>query len=163
MKRHSLHALVPGLIALSVLIACQGKLNPASPEANVAAASRAVAARAERWFKAIADKDLETTLSFYAPDAQYLAAGRPAASTPEARRQLWVEDYALPGFSSAESTTAIEVARSGDLAFQRGVYTSTQTDSQGKVTMSTGKFLVVWKKTDDGTWKAIIDMDNGDQ
>ena len=69
----------------------------------------------------------------------------------------------LPGFSSTESTAAIEVARSGDLAFQRGTYTSTQTDAAGKVTTSTGKFLVVWKKGPAGTWKAIVDMDNADQ
>ena len=112
---------------------------------------------------AIAAKDLEKTLSFYAPDAQYLSQGRPGASTPEARRKLWEADYATSGYSSDETTTLIEVARSGDLAYQRGTYVGQTQDAQGQVTKSTGKFLVVWKKQHSGDWKAIIDIDNSDQ
>ena len=109
---------------------------------------------ANDWFMAIAAKDLEKTLSFYATDAQYLSAGRPAADTPDERRKLWVEDYGTPGFASEEATTRIEVARSGDLAYQRGTYV---------IGTSTGKFLVVWEKQGSGEWKAIIDIDNSDQ
>ena len=114
-------------------------------------------------FQAIAAKDLEKTLSFYAPDARYLSAGRPAAATPQERRKLWMEDYGLPGFSSDEATTEIEVARSGELAFQRGTYVSTAQTEQGKILRSTGKFLVIWKKTPTGGWQAIVDIDNADQ
>ena len=58
------------------------------PDADAEAA--AIQSLANDWFKAIAAKDLEKTLSFYAPEAQYLSAGRPAAATPEERRKLWV-------------------------------------------------------------------------
>ena len=103
-------------------------------------------------------------MSFYAPDAQYLSAGRPAAVTPDERRKLWVEDYGTPGFASEEATTQIEVARSGDLAYQRGTYVSRATqNAQGRNRRtSTGKFVVVWKKQASGGWKAIIDIDNAD-
>ena len=127
------------------------------------AETEAIRSEANRWFQAIAAKDLEKTLSFYAPDAQYLSAGRPAAATPEERRRLWMQDYGLPGFSSDEATTAIEVARSGELAYQRGTYVSTAQNGQGKLVRSTGKFLVIWKKTAPGGWKAIVDIDNADQ
>jgi len=55
------------------------------------------------------------------------------------------------------------VARSGDFAYQRGTYVLSAQDDRGKVTQSTGKFVVVWKKQSDGRWKAIIDIDNADQ
>jgi ketosteroid isomerase-like protein len=87
----------------------------------------------------------------------------PAAPTPEERRKLWMENFGSPGFSSDEATTQIEVARSGDLAYQRGTYVATLQNERGQVTKSTGKFVVVWKKQTDGRWKAIIDIDNADQ
>jgi len=143
------------------LAACQPSQSPAPADSSTEADTASIRSEADAWFKAIAAKDLEKTLSFYASDAQYLSAGRPAATTPEARRKLWVEDYATPGFSSDEVTTRIEVARSRDLAYQRGTYVSTIRNEQGQMTKSTGKFVVVWKKQD-GRWKAIIDMDNAD-
>lgn len=123
----------------------------------------AIRAQAELWFKSIKEKDLEATLSFYAPDAEYLSAGRPAASTADERRRLWKEDFATPAFSSDEVTTRIEVAQSGDLAYQRGNYSMNIADAQGKMTRTTGKFIVIWKKQGDGRWKAIVDIDNADQ
>ena len=127
---------------------------PVGANPNPDAEAAKIQSLANDWFKAIAAKDLEKTLSFYAPDAHYLSAGRPAADTPDERRKLWVEDYGTPGFASEEVTTKIEVARSGELAYQRGTYV---------IGTSTGKFLVVWEKQGSGEWKAIIDIDNSDQ
>jgi ketosteroid isomerase-like protein len=159
------------LLFAALLAACQPNAGPATSHSNADSASEsestsaAAAIRSETaaWFKAIAAKDMEKTLSFYAPDAQYLSAGRPAAATLEERRKLWVEDYATPGFSSDEATTKIEVARSGDLAYQQGTYVSGMQDAAGRITKSSGKFVVVWKKQSNGQWKAIVDIDNADQ
>lgn len=90
-------------------------------------------------------------------------AQSPAAVTADERRKLWVEDYGTPGFASEEATTQIEVARSGELAYQRGTYVSRAANDKGEIGSSTGKFLVVWKKQASGGWKAIIDIDNSDQ
>ncbi len=151
--------MAPALAA--ALAACHPNSSPGT--ANIEAESQSIQSQANAWFEAIAKKDLEKTLSFYAADAQYLAAGRPAATTADERRRLWVEDFATPGFSSDESTAKIEVAGSGDLAYQRGAYTLGAEDGQGKPTKSTGKFVVIWKKQSDGKWKAIVDIDNADQ
>jgi ketosteroid isomerase-like protein len=162
MKSKVLRLLCIAPLLLVALVACQPKRGPVGT-VNIEAESESIRSAADAWSKAIGDKDLEKTLSFYAPDAEYLSAGRPAASTADARRRLWVEDYATPGFSSDETTTKIEVARSGDLAYQRGTYMLSAQDGQGKLTHSTGKFVVVWKKQGDGKWQAIIDIDNPDQ
>jgi ketosteroid isomerase-like protein len=162
MKSKHLKVLCIAPLLLGGLVACQP--NSASKgTANIDADLESIRAEADAWSKAITDKDLEKTLSFYAPDAQYLSGGRPAASTPDERRSLWVQDYATAGFSSEETTTKIEVARSGDLAYQRGTYAFSAQDDKGKMTQSTGKFVVVWKKQGNGQWKAIIDIDNADQ
>jgi ketosteroid isomerase-like protein len=161
-KSRLLRVLCIAPLLLGGLVACQPSHAPLNT-ANVEADLESIRAEADAWSKAIAKKDLEKTLSFYATDARYLSAGRPAASTPGERRKLWVEDYAIHGFSSDETTTRIEVAKSGDLAYQSGAYVLSAQDDKGKVTQSTGKFVVVWKKQSDGQWKAIIDIDNADQ
>jgi ketosteroid isomerase-like protein len=149
-------------VLLAGLAACHP--GPAAVDkAAIAAETRAIQAAANAWFKAIEEKDLDKTLSFYAADAEYLSAGRPAASTEEGRRKLWIEDYASPGIASEEATSRIEVAASCDLAYQRGTYVVSGVDAQGKSSKSTGKFVVVWKKQASGQWKAIIDIDNADQ
>jgi ketosteroid isomerase-like protein len=147
------------LVGLAACNQNQGSVGTAKFEGEL----QSIQSEANAWFDAIAKKDLEKTLSFYAPDAQYLSAGRPTASTADERRKLWVEDYASPGFASEETTTRIEVARSGDLAYQRGTFVLSAEDGQGKPTKSTGKFVVIWKKQSDGKWKASIDIDNADQ
>jgi ketosteroid isomerase-like protein len=160
--------LIPRFVGLAswlliALTACKPEQSPAAADSSIEADSASIRAEAEVWFKAIDAKNLEKTLSFYASDAQYLSAGRPAATTADERRKLWIEDFGTPGFSSDEVTTQIEVARSGDLAYQRGTYVSTGQNEQGQMTRSTGKFVLVWKKQGDGRWKAIIDIDNADQ
>jgi ketosteroid isomerase-like protein len=162
MRSKRYRTLPVALFLLAGLVACHPHRAPADI-ANVEAESESIRTQATAWFQAIAEKDLEKTLSFYAPDAQYLAAGRPPVSTADERRRYWTEDYATPGFSSEEKTTKIEVARSGDLAYQRGTYVLSAQDDRGKLTQSAGKFVVVWKKQSDGQWKAIIDIDNADQ
>lgn len=152
------------ILALLLSIGLAGcQRQPATFAAANDAETAAVRAQADAWFQAISAKDLEKTLSFYASDAHYLSAGRAAASTPDERRSIWIEDYGTPGFASEERTTKIGVARSGDLAYQLGTYTLTTLDKQGIPAHSTGKFVVVWKKQPDGKWKAIADIDNADQ
>ncbi len=61
------------------------------------------------------------------------------------------------------ATTQVEVARSGDIAYETGTYALTSTDKKGKATTSKGKYVVVWKKQPDGKWKAAADIWNPDQ
>lgn len=150
------------VLAMAGTGACKPTCGPESANSDAASEVHAIQSLANDWFKAIDAKDLEKTLSFYAPEAQYLSAGRPAAVTPDERRTLWAADYATPGFASQEATSKIEVARSGDLAYQSGTYVGRAANEKGELATSTGKFLVVWKKQASGEWKAIIDIDNAD-
>ena len=160
-KINAFGILVLAPVLAAGLAACRPTPGPGM--ANIETESQAIQSAANAWFEAIGKKDLEKTLSFYTTDAQYLSAGRPAASTADERRKLWVEDFGTPGFSSDESTTKIEVAGSGDLAYQQGIYVLGAEDAQGKPIKTTGKFIVIWKKQNNGQWKAIVDIDNSDQ
>jgi ketosteroid isomerase-like protein len=63
-------------------------------------------------------------------------------------------------YTMSWTPAAGEVAKSGDLGYTWGMYAITFTDSTGEEKTSPGKYLNIWKKQDDGTWKVAIDMGN---
>jgi ketosteroid isomerase-like protein len=53
-----------------------------------------------------------------------------------------------------------EVSASGDLGYTWGTYTVTTEDQNGQKKTSYGKYLDVWKKQNDGSWRVLIDIGN---
>lgn len=47
-----------------------------------------------------------------------------------------------------------------DMGYTWGTYTATWKGADGKMKTSHGKYLNVWRKQDDGTWKVVVDMGN---
>lgn len=59
--------------------------------------------------------------------------------------------------------TPIETKVVDDLAFDRGTYTMTLTPKAGGAAMiDTGKYLVLLRRQNDGSWKLTHDIDNSD-
>jgi len=67
-----------------------------------------------------------------------------------------------PGAAISWKATKVEVAKSGDLACVSGTYDETMTDASGKSLKDHGKYVEVWKKQADGTWKVVADIWNSD-
>ena len=68
----------------------------------------------------------------------------------------------IPKFSLELTTAKVEVS-SGDLAYSQGTYAVTATDPKTKkVIMEKGKYVEVYKKQPDGSWKIVEDINNAD-
>jgi ketosteroid isomerase-like protein len=52
------------------------------------------------------------------------------------------------------------MAASGDLGYTYGNYILKSKNKEGKVVASYGKYMSVWKKQKDGSWKVAVDMGN---
>jgi uncharacterized protein (TIGR02246 family) len=115
------------------------------------------------WSKAARARDLDKTMSFYADDAMVLSPKIPLVQGKGNIRQAWTQMFAIPGASLTFTTGEVEVARSGDLAWQHGAYDFVAADKKGRTTTEHGKYITIWKKQADGSWKAAADMDNPDQ
>jgi ketosteroid isomerase-like protein len=78
---------------------------------------------------------------------------------PKAVRQY----FAAQGAASSLSWRPVyaSVAVSLDLAFTIGEYTATSRGASGAAIQRFGKYLTVWKREPDGTWKFMIDGGNG--
>ena len=94
--------------------------------------------------------------SFYTDDAVVLAPDAPPVQG-KANMQKWAEPMLKDKPEVSFNVAKIEVARSGDLAYEWGTARMAVKDRKGKVTETTVKSLTVWKKQADGSWKAVVD------
>jgi len=114
------------------------------------------------WSKAAGAKDIEKTVSYYSDDALILPPNLPTIQGKKQARAMWQGMFSVPGFGGGWKATKVEVARSGDLGYVTGTYELSETDASGKPMVDTGKYLEVWKKQADGSWKCVADMFNTD-
>lgn len=101
-------------------------------------------------------------MSYFLEDAVILAPNEPLLSGKDAIRKMQDGLYAIPGFSIKWQANKVEVGSSGDLGYSRGNYELTMNDESGNLITDKGKYLTVWKKQSDGSWKVSADMFNSD-
>jgi uncharacterized protein (TIGR02246 family) len=149
------------LLVLAALgAACSQNTAPVQPAAPVdhrAEDAAAIKALDAEWSQAAQAKDVEKTVSFYADDATFMPPDAPMASGKEAITKAWSGVMAAPGFALTFHPTKVDVARSGDLAYDVGEYSLTMNDKRGKPQTMTRKYVVVWGKQPGGTWKVLVD------
>lgn len=85
----------------------------------------------------------------------------PAFNDREAIRNTWKQLLA-EAVKISWSTTRAEVSKSGDLGYTSGTYEMTTRNDRGKIVQDHGKYLEVWQRQADGTWKCCADMFSSD-
>jgi len=148
-------------LALAMVAGCSQAPGPPTDtrkadEAAITAAGVALGQAAEA-------KDLDTCMSFYVDDPVLFVPGAPAVTGKDGVRQALAGFLGVKALKLETSGLIIDVARSGDLAFERGSYSNTITDAKGKTTTETGKLALVWKKQADGSWKIAADTNASDK
>ena len=133
------------------------------PAPDTRAADEAAIRNAEAaWSKVAEAKQVDAMVAYYADDASLFLDNAPIATGKDAIRRTWEEMFQAPGFSLSWKPVQVEVALSGDLGYSRGTYELTMNDPKGKPMTDRGKYVVVWKKQADGSWKAVADIGNSD-
>src|SRR5687768_5261126 len=146
------------LVLLSFSAACQTE-----PAADTRAADETILRNIDaEWSRAAGAKDIDKTVFYYSDDALVMPSNSPVLQGKAAARAMWQAMFSMPGFGGGWKATKVEVARSGDLAYVTGTYEINETDASGKQKTDKGKYLEVWKKQADGSWKCVADMFNTD-
>jgi uncharacterized protein (TIGR02246 family) len=151
------------MVSTVVLLVLAGTANSVAQKSNPNPDEQAIRKLDKDWSAAAGSKDVEKTISFYADDASALPFNAPIATGKEQIRQVWAHLMSLPGFALTFAPTKIEVAKSGDLAYDLGTFELKTNDAQGNATSEVGKYVVVWKKQPNKQWKVIIDMFSTDK
>ncbi len=129
---------------------------------DVEAARAALLEADAEWSKAAAAKDVERYLSFLTDDAAVLPPNAPILTGKDAIRKGNVELSAAPGLAISWQPSQAEVSRAGDLGYTRGSAELTMNDPKGNPVTDRLKYVTVWKKQPDGTWKVVADIFNSD-
>jgi uncharacterized protein (TIGR02246 family) len=150
---------VVSLLLLAFTTACTQAPPPDTHDADVQALKDTDAA----WSKAMAAKDFEKSMSYYADDASLLISNAPAISGKDAIRAAFKPMFDDSNFALAFQASRVEVAKSADLGYTQGTYTLTITEPGTKKPLNDrGKYLTAYRKQADGTWKVVSDMVSSD-
>jgi len=143
------------VVVLAGSIACGGRSN-----VDLAAEEETIRALDRQWQAAVDGKDVAAAAAFFAPDGIVMPAGGPMIVGREGIEAWFSEWLVSPEVSNSFAPDVIEVAASGDLAYDRGTYRFVMETPEGRFE-DVGKYVVVWRKID-GEWLAALDISNSD-
>jgi ketosteroid isomerase-like protein len=131
--------------------------------ADKATPADAVRTADDEWMKVFSAGNLDKSVAFCDKDGAILAPNAPIAQGRESIAKLFSGFFALPNLSITWHADKAGVARSGELAYTSGTYQMTFTGPAGKIIPDNGKYVTVWKKQMDGSWKVLLDIFNTDR
>jgi len=108
--------------------------------------------------RATAEYGAEGWASFFAEEGMMFPAGRDIVAGKDAILDLMGTAFSDPQYSLRWEPDGVQVAASGDLGYTFGHYVFTGTDQEGHLIGGTGKYVSIWKKQGDGTWKVVVDI-----
>jgi len=139
--------------SLLVLLASAGAILEQANQKDV----DAVIAADEAWLKVYATGDVAKSVAFCDEQASMLAPNAPIATGKTALTNAISADVSRPDFKIEWHPDRAGVARSGDLGYTVGTTQSSFKDASGKTIQDKGKYLTIWKKQADGSWKVLFD------
>ena len=114
------------------------------------------------WSEAQKARGIEDTMAYYTSDPIMMAPNAPMAVGRDAIRMAFERVLATPGFSVTWAPSKVEVARSGEIAYAIGAYHMKMDGPDGSPVTDNGKYVEIWKKQADETWKCALDMFSSD-
>ncbi|HUF27455.1 MAG TPA: DUF4440 domain-containing protein [Gemmatimonadaceae bacterium] len=160
MRAAHLFLLFPAL----TILACESGDRPLQ-DAAVGGAPDEAAVRGEidrtnrRLSDLVSRAAFDSIADLYTADAVVMPQNMPEVTGLDSIRAFWVSSARELGISSLElETTDVEVA--GDLAVETGHYTLAMQPQGGAAVTDSGKYIVVWKRQPDGSWKLHRDIFN---
>jgi ketosteroid isomerase-like protein len=147
--------LVLFLIALGA--ACQ----PAAPPVDLEAVKTSLMDADKAWSETPA-QSVEAFVAYFAEGASFFPPSAPKQAGREAITAFVTQLFSLPGVKVEWTAESAEVASSGDMGYTQGSARLTINDASGNPVTDTMKYVTVWKKAADGSWKVVADIFNSD-
>ncbi len=140
------------LLLVSIVISCN------QPKVDTKAEGEKVMKLSEEWSKAVATKDVEKVVSYWADDAVLMSANEPVLEGKTAIKQMVEESFKSPGFNISWQPKKVVVSEAGDMAYLIEDAQVSFADSTGKVITIQNKGVSIWRKQADGSWKNVVDV-----
>jgi ketosteroid isomerase-like protein len=111
-----------------------------------------------RFAKATAEGGGKAFALWFADDAVTLSNGQAPVHGREAiaKEATWLpKDYQLT-WTPTEAT----LSPTGDMGYTWGHYEGHSRDANGNPIVTTGRYMTIWRKESDGSWKVVLDASN---
>ncbi|MCG8442445.1 MAG: DUF4440 domain-containing protein [Caulobacterales bacterium] len=137
---------------------------PSEPYVDIIGEVAALMAADRAWSAAVeaSPNPDEAFVSFMESDAVSLTSGAPRVDGREAISAQFYELARRSGFSVAWEPSEASVSDDASLGYTIGSYEMTVDDANGYGTTEVGKYLAVWRKQPDGSWRVAADASNSD-
>jgi ketosteroid isomerase-like protein len=158
MSKHPVRTAALAIAAALALSAC-GKSEDDGPAAQAAKDVQAIKDSEASFVAGFKAKDLEKVVAFYGSSAMVFFPGQTPTKGMDQIRYVYRLALGDPAAALTIAADRVEVAAAGDIAYSRGTFEQTATDatSHKPVTVK-GDYVTVFKKTANGSWKAIEDI-----
>jgi ketosteroid isomerase-like protein len=145
---------------MGLTAACTPAVTPDTRQADIQAVKDVEIA----WAKDAALKDPAKFASYYsAVDAEGLFPNSSPIIGRDDLQGAWATMMADPNFALSFQGRRADAAKGGDMVYTLGTYSLTRSDPKNKKPVTdSGKYMTVYKKQTDGTWKAAVDSINSD-
>ena len=157
MKRRSSISCTLGLLILT------GRSQSAAPDSREADTRALREGEIAAFVKDWGGKDVDRIAAHYADDGNLIVPNSPVMTGKEAISKGMKDAVADPNWSLALQPVQVEVSRGGDLGYTRGTYVLAATDPASKKAVTeNGRFVAIFRKEANGTWKAVQDINNAE-
>ena len=146
----------------TAIVALLMALTPVPAIAQQAApdAARALLKADADWAALASTKDLERIVAVWTDDAVIYSPREAPVRGKAAIRAYVGESLKQPGFSITWTPVSAVVAASGDLGYTEGTNQFTVPDGKGGTITINGRYVTIWRKQADGTWRCVVDSWN---
>jgi ketosteroid isomerase-like protein len=107
---------------------------------------------------AVASKDSQAFLAFWAEDAAIFPPGEPVVVGKEKILAEWAPILTDSNVSLTWSPDKAEMAGSGDLGYTYGKYLWSGKGADGQPAHRHGKYVTIWRKGLDSAWRVVVDL-----
>lgn len=148
------------VLAATLASAACSAAAPPPPDAEAIRAS--LIAADEAFAAATAERGLDGWLAAFDSSAIQMEPDRPFTPGIETIRAAMAPVFADSTFRLTWQPTMAFVSAAGDLGYTLGTWQSRRYTADGRGAVSTGKYVTIWRKEGDGSWKVVFDGGNPD-
>ncbi|MEO5903031.1 MAG: nuclear transport factor 2 family protein [Gemmatimonadaceae bacterium] len=164
---HKRSRILGGLVVLSIIaVSCTKKDSDDATAASSATPAAATDHTADAlaitqgdsaWLRGVMNKNVDSVMAFYTPDAVSYGFGVAPSSGTDQIRAEYTEMVKSTITNPRLSANTVKFSDDGSLAYDYGTYQMTVQPPGGKADNVSGAFLNVWRKVD-GQWKLAAEM-----
>ena len=149
---------------LLILILLSWTVNiTAQPNSNSTTLKQSIQQLENQWCKAYINKDTTTLINMYTDDAVSMPPEMPMMKGKDEIAKGTKMDFNSGIKYTSFIANTIEVYETGNVAYEVGTYKSVFIPAHMKYEISDhGKYLDIWQKQSDGSWKIKYDIWNSD-